>query len=271
MASGEEFDSIYGETIDQAIKTGFLFSRSLNHYENHTRDELLKQGYSEEIIECAERVLAHFGTSLGSKGGKIPEELWSIRPCADCRTPVDSRIFSDGMWRYGVELCEQCFDKREAKKQCLHCKSKYDDPAVEDDFLGRCKERYVPREKTSEEKETPQCFEEDNDYFTPLRTKGLQKKSEKRKIELRYVCSWCALTEYCIKDYIRNRIEDYGSESTKDSAKLRIKPEKFERYREGKKGEDAGKKWKDYYVEYDSYLYAKFKNPISVEEIRVVP
>src|SRR5262249_20369684 len=148
------------------------------------------------------------------------------------------------------ELCEPCFNKREAKKKCFYCKSKYDDPAIEDDFLGRCKERYVTREKTSKKKVNPQCLEEGLDYFTSLRTKGSQKK-RKKKIELTYVCSWCALIKYCIKDFIRNRIDDYGSENAKDAAKLRIKLEDFERYREGIKGVDVGEKWEDYYAEYD--------------------
>ena len=143
-------------------------------------------------------------------------------------------------------MCRKCFGRREAKKVCSDCGSPYDDPAVEDDFSGRCKSRYVAR--------------------------GTRK----------YLCSWCALTRGADNDYIRKRIGENLTEKKMDVAKLRIvkkgetvfPTEKdfdvlndFEWYRERVKGEEFGKKWRDYYVLYDGYVIGTFDKPMTVEEV----
>ena len=77
MAKGTKMrDHTYDETIDKAVKTGFLFDRSINFYENHTHNELIEKGYNEVQVACANKVLDHFETSVGAKLGLCKPELW---------------------------------------------------------------------------------------------------------------------------------------------------------------------------------------------------
>jgi hypothetical protein len=250
-----DFDQIYGETIDEALKTGFLFGHSLNYYEDHhTREELIQKGHSEDLIECASRVLAHFGTTVGAKLGLCPPELWCVRPCADCGVDVDSRIFS-GLWRYGVIICEECFDKREAEKKCSVCSSLYDDHAIKDDFRGRCKERYV-REPDA------------------VKSKNI------------FICNWCALTLYNnSKDFLDKRggsdkdYCDFNSlwfklgflktdephYSTQDPRGDLIRNVNRWGYFEEHKGIAFGEKWENYFVTYTGIVLRIYQNPIEID------
>lgn len=88
----------------KAVETGFLFDLSINHYEQRSRDVLLKEGYNEPQIDLANRVLAHFDTSVGANLGRCKPELWSQHPCADCGVVVDTREWNS-FPRYGEILC----------------------------------------------------------------------------------------------------------------------------------------------------------------------
>ncbi len=130
MAKGKkEKDHIYDEAIDKAIKTGFLFDRSINFYENHIHDELIEKGYHEVQVECANKVLAHFQTSVGAKLGRCPEKLWSTGPCADCGKDVDHRNFNT-FPIYGAFLCKACKLARDAPRRCIDCRTKYHDQSL---------------------------------------------------------------------------------------------------------------------------------------------
>jgi hypothetical protein len=95
MAKGtKKKDHTYDETIAKAKNTGFLFDISINFYENHTHDELIEKGYNEVQVDCANKVLAKFHTSVGAKLGLCKPELWCVHPCADCGRSVDDRKFN---------------------------------------------------------------------------------------------------------------------------------------------------------------------------------
>lgn len=95
MAKGKKTkDHTYDDSIDKAIKAGFLFDISINFYENLTHDELIEKGYNEVQIAFANKVLEHFNTSVGARLGLCNPELWSVHPCSDCGKPVDDRKFN---------------------------------------------------------------------------------------------------------------------------------------------------------------------------------
>jgi hypothetical protein len=122
--------SIYGKTIDEAVRSGFLFGFSINHYENRTRKELIEKGYNEVQVDVAEMVLAHFQTSVGAKLGRCKPELWNRRPCADCGKTVDTSKFNT-LPSDAAVLCKACKRKRDSVRVCTNCSQKYHDPSLD--------------------------------------------------------------------------------------------------------------------------------------------
>jgi hypothetical protein len=133
VTAKKKCDPIYAETISEAVKTGFLFGLSINHYENYTREELIKEGHSEARIDVADEVLRlTFGTSVGAKEKKCDPRLWTERPCADCNTTVNTQWegVRGALGAYGVYLCKRCLQMRNSKRICSKCQEEYQDPAV---------------------------------------------------------------------------------------------------------------------------------------------
>jgi hypothetical protein len=239
----EEFDKIYGKTIDEALETGFLFGHSLNYYEDqHTREELIQRGHSEELIACADRVLAHFGTSVGAKLGLCPPELWTQRPCADCDVIVNDSFSA----RYGIYLCQECFEKREGMKKCSECDSLYDDHAIKDDFSGRCKRQYVAKDTW------------------------------------KYLCNWCAINSPLgSDDFKKNRggrdLDFHNLKRLVDDFKLIVKDRKIyfpndkeiEWYYENEsvKGSEISgnkKSKEEYLISYTGFVVETFSKPTQI-------
>ncbi len=253
-SSTKSFDDIYGETIEKAIETGFLFGFSLNHYENHTRDELLQRGNSEDRIKCADRVLAHFDTSVGAKLGKLNPDLWSIHPCADCGGKADTRqVFSVSHEGF---FCESCTHKRNSERKCSKCSSPVDDPA--------------------------ELREYDPEEDSPTVKKQFTGKTESGEYKYEYLCSWCALP-LGYMDFLRNRggtdrsFEDLdilidqlrlvrkgdppGFPTPEKLNKQREEVEYFDWYFDRQQGQAFGKKWEEYHISYTGILWAKFEEP----------
>jgi hypothetical protein len=241
-------NGIYEETVIEAVKTGFLFGRSLNFYEDHnTRDELIEQGYSEIQVQIANRVLAHFDTSLGAKLGRCPEELWTVAECADCVAPVDTRKINSAPL-YGVFLCRPCKNERDTKRKCFKCGSRTEDPAED---------------------------------FPPV-NKHYVGRDESKKDRYEYVCTWCALA-LGSKDFLRKRggtdrePEDLnvliqqmrlvrGGEpaSFPTAQKMREVQEQVEHFKwyfESEQGKSFGRKWKEYHISFTGILWRAFKEP----------
>lgn len=240
---------VYKKAAAEALKTGFLFGYSLNHYENHSHEELTTQGYNEDQIECANMVLAEFNTSVGAKLGRCPEELWTHHPCADCGAVVDTHKFNS-FPLYGKVLCRICTDKRNIKRKCFRCGCKTDDPA---------------------------------ESSPPIRLRLLGRYGSNEN-KYGYVCTWCVLAlgisstdflrrrggldhEYeglnTLIDQLRlvRRGESPDFPTVEESKKLQEEVEHFDWYFDNEQGEDFGKKWKDYHVSYTGVLWATFKEP----------
>lgn len=245
MAKSKKKSDPYDKMVGEAIKTGFFSGFSINHYENHTYDELIKQGYNEVQLELASRILAHFGTSLGAKLGKCLPELWCVRPCVDCGVPVDNREFN-AIPFYGEVLCPDDTRKRDEKRICTECGGRFQDPAV---------------------------------------TKGINVLVRPHFFfkEHRHVCDWCALT--LVKGdttFIRNRgasdndyndlkkfIDQLGIIREGDSRFMTAEAhqemveyvKRFEWYFDEQPGIEHGKKWKDYYITYTGVVIGKGDKP----------
>lgn len=254
MAKGKKSNSIYDETVDKAVKTGFLFSLSINYYENHTRNELIKKGYNEDQIECANRVLSHFDTTVGAKLGRCQPELWSIQPCADCGEPVDYRKFNTAPI-YGAFLCKMCKLARDAPRRCVDCGNRYPDPS--------------------------------SDQFS---THGLVNRNFKLKGNP-YICRWCALLRGDM-EFIEKRTPQRRDDERILTTQLKlinprqgIYPTSEELRRERTeipkvdyislprhakdiedkilffKGEDISDKGKGFFIRYTGYVWRMYKEP----------
>ncbi len=161
MARGNKKSDVIdpdGSIEKRAVKTGRLADHSIDYYENHTRDELIKEGYNKAQVEIANRVLAHFNTSVGAKPGRCPPEPWCLHPCHDCGATVDTRKINFPL-PYGVYLCELCINKRNSERICSECLGTADDPAEEHPLVGR---RFTRRDKQGE-------------------------------MQWEYLCTWCAI------------------------------------------------------------------------------
>ena len=237
-------DSIYDKTVEEAIKTGFLFDLSINHYEQRSRDALIEQGYNEVQIDVANRVLAYFKTSVGANLNRCPPKLWCVRPCVDCGTDVDNREFN-AIPIYGVVLCPDDTRKRNENRICSECGGRFQDPAVT---------------------EGPNVLVRPHFLFT----------------EPSHLCDWCALT--LVKGsttFIRNRgadndykdlkkfIDQLGLIRKGDSKFMTAEShqemveyvKRFEWFFDQQPGIEHGKKWKDYYVTYTGVVIAKGDKP----------
>lgn len=253
-------DHIYDETIDKAVKTGFLFDLSINFYENHTHEELIDKGYSEVQVACANKVLDHFNTSVGAKLGLCEPELWCVRPCADCGKSVDNRKFNT-FPIYGAFLCKACKLARDAPRRCIDCSNKYHDPSL-DAFVA-----------------------------DPL----VQRNSRFRGMP--YICSWCALLRGdCTFVEERTPREDRDKKILTSQMGL-VNPRKFgfptseelERERTELpevewlflprqqkdikdkllyfKGEDVADRGKGFFIRYTGYVWRKYQEPLPANSI----
>ena len=232
--STKSFDDIYGKIIEEAIwgdpitgkRRGFLFSYSLNHYEKTSREVLL-QHISEDVLKCADIVLAHFGTSVGANRNILNPDLWCIQRCDECGTNVDTRKFNS-IPHYSMLLCETCIHKRNSERKCSKCSSPVDDPADEREY--------------------------DPEQHWPSVKKQFTGKTKSGEYKYEYICSWCIMgLGYWrgFDSFIGRRIPRAEDDRRILLAQLRTKEniEDAPGVRRLEMGEKYGSKWADYCVE----------------------